>query len=108
MNALTVNAMKKLEIIVEGQHQALIVDLLTRAGVTGYTIFHNLSGKGTHGTHRGHLMFNDESVLVMILSAVPEELVEPLLEGLTPFFDKHMGVLFISDIEMTRMERQPA
>jgi nitrogen regulatory protein PII len=103
MKALTVTAMKKLEIIVEGEHQGFVIDLLNRAGVAGYTVFHNLSGKGTHGIHTGQLMFNDESVLVMLISAVPENLVEPLLEGLTPFFNKHMGLVFTSDIQVGRI-----
>ncbi|MEY6433887.1 P-II family nitrogen regulator [Thioalkalicoccus limnaeus] len=103
MKELTVSAMTKLEIIVEGEHQPFVVDLLNRAGVSGYTVFHNLSGKGTHGMHKGHLMFNDDSVLVMIVSAVPQELVGPIFEGLTPFFNKHMGVVFASDIQVSRM-----
>lgn len=103
MNALTVAAMKKLEIIVEGEQQGFVVDLLDRAGASGYTILHNLSGKGTHGVHKGHLMFNDDSVLVMIMTAVSEDLVGPILEGLTPFFNKHMGVVLTSDIQVSRM-----
>lgn len=103
MKELTVSVMTKIEIVVEGEHQPFVVDLLNRAGVSGYTVFHNLSGKGTHGMHKGHLMFNDDSVLVMIVSAVPQELVGPILEGLTPFFNKHMGVVFTSDIQVSRM-----
>jgi nitrogen regulatory protein PII len=105
MSDFTVGAMKKLEIVVEGEYQGFVVDLLNRAGVSGYTIFHNLSGKGTHGTHKSHLMFNDDSVLVMIVSAVPQDLVSPILEGLGPFFNKHMGVVFTSDIQVSRMAK---
>lgn len=105
MSDFTVGTMKKLEIVVEGEYQGFVVDLLNRAGVSGYTIFHNLSGKGTHGTHKSHLMFNDDSVLVMIVSAVPQNLVSPILEGLAPFFNKHMGVVFTSDIQVSRMAK---
>jgi len=103
MKELKQSGMKKLEIIVQGEHQDFVIDLLDRAGVTGYTVFHNLSGKGSHGTHEGHLMFSEEDVLVMIISAVPEALVGPILEGLTPFFNKHMGVVLTSDIQVTRL-----
>ena len=108
MSDLTVIAMTKLEIVVEGEYQAFVVDLLDRAGVSGYTIFHNLSGKGAHGTHKGHLMFNDDSVLVMIVSAVPQSLVGPILDGLAPFFNKHMGVVFTSEIQVGRMAKSEA
>lgn len=103
MKNLNRNPLKKLEVILEGEHQQFATDLLDMAGVTGYTIVNNLSGKGRHGFHEGHLMFNEEAVLIMIIVAVPEELVDPILEGFAPFFNKHTGVVFISDIQVTRL-----
>ena len=103
MKELKQSSMKKLEIIVQGEYQEFMIDLLDRAGVSGWTVVHNLSGKGSHGSHEGHLMFNGEDVLLMIITAVPAELAEPILEGLTPFFNKHMGVVFTSDITVTRL-----
>jgi nitrogen regulatory protein PII len=103
MNNLNLKPLKKLEIIIEGEHQEFATDLLDRADVKGYTIVGNLSGKGSQGFHEGHLMFNEDEVLIMIIAAVPEELVEPLLEGFAPFFDKHSGVVFVSDIQVSRL-----
>ena len=103
MNAMNLSALKKLEIILEGVHQAFATDLLERAGVTGYTIINHLSGKGSHGFHEGHVMFNEDSVLIMIITAVSEELVQPILEGFAPFFSEHTGVIFISDIQVSRL-----
>ena len=103
MQELKHSAMKKLEIIVQGEQQDFVLDLLDRAAVSGYTVVHNLSGKGSHGAHQGHLMFNEDDVLVMIITVVPEDLAAAILEGLTPFFNKHMGVVFTSDIQVTRL-----
>jgi len=103
MKNLNFSSVKKLEIILSGEHQAFATDLLDHGGVTGYTIINNLSGKGRHGFHEGHLMFNEEDVLIMIIAVVPEELVAPILEGLEPFYSEHSGVVFISDIQVTRM-----
>lgn len=103
MKNLNFSPLKKLEIILEGAHQEFATDVLDRAGVNGYTIVNNLSGKGRHGFHEGHLMFNEDAVLIMIIVAVPEELVKPLLQGYAPFFSKHSGVVFISDIQVTRL-----
>lgn len=103
MKNLNLSTLKKLEIILDGEHKGYATDLLDRAGVKGYTIVNNLSGKGSHGFHEGMLMFNEDDVLVMIIAAVPEELVEPIMEGLNPFFNKHSGVVFISDIQVSRM-----
>lgn len=103
MNHLNLSPVKKIEIILEGAHREFATDLLDRAGVTGYTIVDNLSGKGRHGFHEGHLMFNEDAVLIMIIVAVPGELVEPILEGFSPFFNSHTGVVFISDIQVSRL-----
>ena len=103
MKNLNFSPLKKLEIILEGQEQEFATDLLDRAGVKGYTIINQLSGKGSHGFHAGHLMFNEDAVLIMIIAAVPEELVNPILEGFAPYFNKHSGVVFISDIQVTRL-----
>ena len=103
MNNLNLSTLKKLEIILEGEHQAFATDLLERAGVTGYTIINHLSGKGSHGFHEGHVMFNEDSVLIMIITAVSEDLVEPILEGFAPFFNEHTGVIFVSDIQVNRL-----
>lgn len=103
MKTLNLSSVKKLEIIISGEHQTFATDLLDNAGVKGYTIINNLSGKGRHGFHEGHLMFNEDDVLVMVIAAVPEELVTPILEGLEPFYSEHSGVVFVSDILVTRM-----
>ncbi len=103
MNDLNLTSIKKLEIILQGEHRKFATDLLDRAGVKGYTIVNNLSGKGSHGFHAGHLMFNEDDVLIMIIVAVPEELVQPILEGFTPFFNNHSGVMFVSDIQVARL-----
>lgn len=103
MKNLNFSPVKKLEIILSGEHQGLATDILEQAGVKGYTIINNLSGKGSHGFHEGHLMFNEDDVLIMIIAVVPERLVKPILEGLAPFFNAHSGVVFISDIQVTRL-----
>lgn len=103
MNNFQLSTLKKLEIILEGEHLPFATDLLDRANVKGYTIVNHLSGKGSHGFHEGHVMFNEDSVLVMLITAVPEELVQPLIEGFNPFFNQHSGVIFISDIQVSRL-----
>ena len=103
MKNLNFSPLKKLEIILDGEHRGFATDVLDRAGVKGYTIVNNISGKGSQGFHEGHLMFNEDDVLVMIIAAVPEELVNPIIEGLAPFYNAHSGVVFISDIQVTRL-----
>jgi nitrogen regulatory protein PII len=102
MNAIKLHPLKKLEFILEGVHKEFVTDLLDRVGVKGYTIVGNLSGKGSHGLYGGHLMFNEDDVLIMIIAAVPQSLADSLLDGFQPFFDAHSGVIFVSDIHVGR------
>ena len=103
MKSLNLSPLKKLEIILEGVHKEFATDLLDRAGLKGYTIVGNLSGKGSHGMYEGHVMFNEDDALIMIIAAVGEELVRPILEGFAPFFEQHTGVVFVSDIQVSRL-----
>jgi len=103
MKNMKFNHLKKLEIILEGEYQEFATDQLDRIGVKGYTIINNLSGKGSHGFHDGHVMFNEDDVLIMIIAAVPEHLVSPILQGFSPFYKEHSGVVFVSDIQVTRL-----
>ena len=103
MKNMKFNHLKKLEIIIEGEYQEFATDLLDRIGVKGYTILNNLSGKGSHGFHDGHVMFNEDDVLIMIIAAVPESLVSPIMQGFAPFYNEHSGVVFVSDIQVTRL-----
>lgn len=105
MNRLTLHPMKEIKIIVQGEHLDFVTELLDRVKASGYTIFNNVSGKGHHGFHEGHLMFNDTSSQVMVLTVVPEDKLEPILAGLAPLFNKHSGVMFVLDVAVTRRER---
>ncbi len=51
-------------------------------------------------------MFNemDSMVMVMLMAVVPQEKVEPMLAGLKPIFDRYPGVMFVSDVAITRTE----
>nr|BAL53662.1 nitrogen regulatory protein P-II [uncultured Aquificae bacterium] len=105
MNSVKLHEMKKVEIIVRGEDLEFVLDLLEKAGVSGYTIFHNLSGKGSHGFHEGHLLFNEEDTLVMVVSVMPDKIVEAVLEGITPFLNKHSGVVFVSSVMVSRLAK---
>ncbi len=49
-------------------------------------------------------MFGDLESLEMILTVVPEEKVEPILAGLQTLFSHHSGVMFVSDVAVSRRE----
>ncbi|MFI5304778.1 MAG: P-II family nitrogen regulator [Nitrospiria bacterium] len=104
MTSLTLHPMKEVRIIIQGEHLKFATNLLEKIQVTGYTIIHNVSGKGHHGFHTAHPMFNEVDSLVMLMAVVPKENVEPILGGLIPLFDRYTGVMFVSDVSVSRRD----
>ncbi|MDT7043371.1 P-II family nitrogen regulator [Candidatus Nitronereus thalassa] len=105
MSGLILHPMKEIKIIIEGEHLKFVSDLLDKVKATGYTVINIISGKGHHGFHEGHLMFNDTASQVMVFTVVPAEKVEPILSGLGPLFDRHSGAMFVSDVAVSRRDR---
>jgi nitrogen regulatory protein PII len=104
MVGLSLHPMKELRVIVAGEHRPFVTELLDKVHASGYTIIGNVSGKGHHGVHEAHFMFSEQESLVMILAVVPAEKVEPILAGLRPLFDRYSGVMFVSDVAVSRQE----
>ena len=101
---LTLHPMKEVRVIVGGEHRPFVTDLLDRVKATGYTIIGNVSGKGHHTVREAHFMFSDQESLVMIVTVVPEEKVEPILAGLKVLFERHSGIMFVADVAVSRQE----
>lgn len=104
MGGLTLHPMKEIRVIVAGEHRPLVTELLDEIQASGYTIIGNISGKGHHGVHEAHFMFSEQESQVMILAVVPPDKVEPILAGLRPLFERHSGVMFVSDVAVSRQE----
>ena len=104
MNGLTLHPMKEIRVIVSGEQPALCDRVAGQVEATGYTIIGNVSGKGHHGVREAHFMFSEQESLVMIMAVVPEEKVEPILAGLRPLFERYSGVMFVSDVTVSRRE----
>lgn len=104
MGGLTLHPMKEIRVIVSGENRPFVTELLDRVQATGYTIIGNISGKGHHGLREAHFMFSEQESLVMILTVVPGEKVEPILAGLRPLFEQYSGVMFVSDVTVSRRD----
>lgn len=101
---INLHPMKKIEIIVSGEHEQLISSMMEEAKVTGFTLFRNISGKGHNGFHEGKILFNDRASLIMFLAVAPEEVIATIALGMKPLFQQNAGVLFISDVDVARID----
>jgi len=104
-NDHTLHPVKKIEIIVPGEKERFVQEMLDDAGVSGYTIHRDVAGRGAHGFHEGRLLFNDRAGLVMFFAVSGEETIQTIVDGLTPLFEKSSGVMFVSDTQVVRLDK---
>lgn len=101
---INLHPMKKIEIIVEGQHEQIISSMMDEANVTGYTLIRNVSGQGHHGFHEGKIMFNEKSSLVFFMAVASEDVIVTLALGMKTLFQNQSGVMFVSDVSVARLD----
>ncbi|VEG92481.1 P-II family nitrogen regulator [Legionella spiritensis] len=101
---INLHPMKKIEIIVSGEHEHLITSMMEEAKITGFTLLRNISGKGHNGFHEGKTLFNDRASLIMFLAVAPEEVIATLALGMKSLFQQNSGVMFVSDVDVARMD----
>ena len=101
---INLHPMKKIEVIVAGEHEQFISAMMEEARMTGFTLIRNISGMGHHGFHEGKILFNDKASLVMFIAVAPEEVIATIALGMKTLFQNNSGVMFVSDVSVARME----
>ena len=94
--------MTKVEVVVLGEDVTAVEEVFAAVGVTGFTGVTGVSGRGHDGYHQGRLLFNDQAVLSLLLTVVPDDKVDALLSGLRALFEDRSGVMFVSDVYVSR------
>lgn len=94
---------KRISIIVENVYRDEVVKLLEKSGVSGFTIYKDIYGKGQSGIKGTKL--SDISGNLEIVTIISAETVERIADGLVVMIDN--GVLmkvYISDVKVIRDE----
>ena len=104
MSVTELARMQKLEVVVGGEDVAVVREIFSQAGVTGWTSVSNVSGLGHDGFHQGRLLFNERAALSLLITVVPEERIGALVAGLRALFEDRPGVMFVSETRVSRPE----
>jgi nitrogen regulatory protein PII len=96
--------MTKIEVVISGRGSAVVRELFRSTGATGYTSVSGVSGLGHDGFHQGRLLFNEHDTLELLITVVPDDRVDALLDGLRPLLAESSGVMFVSDTFVSRPE----
>lgn len=87
---------KRLEIVSDSVELGKIIDRLETAGVSSYTVIHNVSSRGVRGT-----AFDDSAVTMLdnayVIAFCPPEKIEAVVEAIRPILNKFGGSCWISD-----------
>ena len=88
---------KRIEIIIDALELPAVLKLLNVAGVSGYTVIKDATGKGERGTRGGEL--SGTFINSYAMTACPPEQVAAVVETLRPILKRYGGVCLISDAE---------
>lgn len=101
---LPLHRLRKIEIVVHAADHGLVEDLLTAAGVGGWTMIRDVAGMGHGGFHQGKTIFNDQTGLVMFVGVAEAGVIGGVAVGLARLFQTRPGVTFLSDVEVLRSD----
>ncbi|MEA2720073.1 MAG: hypothetical protein QOJ39_1937 [Candidatus Eremiobacteraeota bacterium] len=95
MRRRILNTMKRLEIVLERDQLPMVCRVISEHA-TGYTVIPDVTGFGHHG-HR-------EGDLVVVVSVVTRDHVDPILDMLVPLLNRRSGVVLVTDVSVLRGE----
>jgi PII-like signaling protein len=94
---------KRISIIVEKTYRDQVVRLLEDSGVSGFTVYKEIYGKGQHGVRSNHGELGEISGNLEIVSVTGPEVAERLLQGLSVMLSR--GVIMIVHVAEVKVIR---
>ncbi|MGB0410203.1 MAG: P-II family nitrogen regulator [Pikeienuella sp.] len=95
---------KRIEIIIEQIMERRLTDVLTAAGVTGFTVLPVRGGSGRSGPWaRSGQISRAEGMSAVVCLVHPDKL-NGVLEAFFPVLERHIGIVNVSDVQVVRAE----
>jgi nitrogen regulatory protein PII len=102
MSRESLTKMTKIEVVARTVDADAVRRQIVAAGATGYTSLPAVTGLGHHGSHEGRQLFNDRDALTLVITVVPEDRSDDLIDGLRSLLDLTAGVMFVSETYVSR------
>jgi nitrogen regulatory protein PII len=93
---------KQLTIILEMPLLARMRRLLDAEGVTGYTIFPALAGRGTQGPWDSEGALGDTGKMVQMLCVLDGEACDRVLDHVFALLGGQIGIVTVQDVQVVR------
>ncbi len=93
---------KKIEMVVDAACVQQLLAMCERIGAKGYTVIHNVSGKGHRGVRgdEGDIFDVFHNVLIIVLAA--EHVAGQIVEESQRLLEYYAGTVYVSDVEVVR------
>ncbi|MFM7108954.1 MAG: P-II family nitrogen regulator [Planctomycetaceae bacterium] len=89
-------AVKRIEIITGPIEFRSVVDALEAAGITGYAVIRDVLGKGDKRVNSWDSLSSEPENL-MVVTTIPAERLQPLVETIRPVLQQFGGACLVSD-----------
>ncbi len=91
-------ALKKLDIIIDSLEMPKVLAILDKNGVSGYTLIDDVKGKGNRGIKDG-VEITDVFVNSYCITACQAEKVDAIVAAIRPLLKRAGGVCLVSDAQ---------
>lgn len=95
---------KRLELIIEAPALNRLLDLLDKQGVSGYTVLPALAGRGRQGRWSRDGLVGVAGQMIVVVCVTSEHRVPALMEAVSKFLARQIGVVTVSDVEVIRTD----
>lgn len=95
---MSLQPMKRLDIVIDSLHLTKTIDTLRKAGVSAYTVLPNAMGDGDRGEQLGDEV-SGSSTNACIIVVVPAESVAAITAAVKPRLERSGGICLVSDCE---------
>jgi nitrogen regulatory protein PII len=94
-------AVKRVEVVVESVEVRRVTEALETLGVSGYTVIPAASGRGERGSRDGDGV-SGVFANTYVLTACPPEQLEAVIEAVRPLLRETGGICLVSDAQWVR------
>ena len=91
-------AVKRIEIIIDTREMREVCRTLEALGVSGYSVIRDVTGRGDRGVQSGDEL-TDVFKNSLLLTACPEESVPEIVAAIRPLLRRHGGICLVSDAQ---------
>jgi len=92
--------MKKVEILIESVKLNAVTEILEQTGVSGYTIFEAMRGKGMKVGFQDARGYSELYNVVSIVTVCPEDKARAIGQAMGPILELYGGIVYCTDAEI--------